>query len=413
MTSAAPPLPDRGFLRANAPWLGAGALLTFSSSYGQTFFIAVFSGVIREEYGLSHGDWGGIYALGTTASAVIMIWLGTLADRFRVRDIGTWVLIGLSLACLCMAALPGVWALPFVILALRLFGQGMCSHLAITAMARWFAANRGRALSTAALGFTVAEAILPIVFVALLTVAPWRSLWVLAAILPLVAIVFLRRLLRSERNPRGDTRKVEAAGWLQARHWTRAEALRHPLFWCILPAVMTPSAFMTALMFHQVHLSEVKGILHLQFVALLPIYTTSVIAAMLGSGWLVDRLGAHRLIGFMHLPMIAGFLLLSLGGSYAALAVALILMGVGQGANSTVPAAYWAEAYGTAHIGAIKALAASGMVLGSALGPVITGRLIDAGFDLPVQALWIALWFCLTSLTAFAATRLAYRALPA
>jgi hypothetical protein len=42
------PLP--GFLCANAPWLAAGFLLTFASSFGQTFFIAVFVGEIRADF---------------------------------------------------------------------------------------------------------------------------------------------------------------------------------------------------------------------------------------------------------------------------------------------------------------------------------------------------------------------------
>lgn len=166
-----------GFLRANGRWLASGGLLTFSSAYGQTYFIALFSGQIRGEFGLSHGGWGALYALGTTASAVLMIWAGALADRFRVRDLASIVLGALALACLAMAALPGLWALPIVILALRLCGQGMCTHLAATGMARWFAASRGKALSIAAIGFSIGEALLPILFVALMSLAPWRLLW--------------------------------------------------------------------------------------------------------------------------------------------------------------------------------------------------------------------------------------------
>ncbi len=404
------PTPPSGrFLSDNAPWLGAGALLTFTSAYGQTFFIAVFSGEIRAAYGLSHGDWGALYALGTMVSAVIMVWLGTFADRVSVQRLATLVLLSLAAACLAMAALPGVWALPVVILGLRLAGQGMCGHVAITAMTRWFRAQRGRAVATASMGFSLAEATLPILFVALLTVAPWRSLWVLAAMLTLAALVLLRWLLRGDRQPQGLSVGEALPGRLADRAWTRAEALRHPLFWCVVPVLLMPAAFMTAVFFHQVHLAEARGLAHLQFVALLPLYTGATVTAVLGAGWLVDRVGAHRLIGLIHLPLVAGFALLWGGQSYGSLAVALVLMGLGQGGTNTVPAAYWAEMYGTAHVGAIKALAASGMVLGSALGPVITGRLIDAGAALPTQALAIAGCFVITSAVATMATRWALR----
>lgn len=61
------------FIRENLPFLGTGFLLSFLSSFGQTFFIAIFGGEIREAYGLTNGDWGLIYMVGTGASAVVMV----------------------------------------------------------------------------------------------------------------------------------------------------------------------------------------------------------------------------------------------------------------------------------------------------------------------------------------------------
>ena len=91
------------FLRDNARWLSAGALLTFLSSFGQTFFISIFAGEIREGFQLSHGQWGGIYTMGTTVSAIVMVWAGGLTDQFRVRSLGAVILGMLMLACLAMA----------------------------------------------------------------------------------------------------------------------------------------------------------------------------------------------------------------------------------------------------------------------------------------------------------------------
>ena len=71
------------FLRDNAAWLSAGFLLTLSSSFGQTFFISLFAGQIRETFALSNGQWGGLYTLATTASALVMVWTGALTDRYR------------------------------------------------------------------------------------------------------------------------------------------------------------------------------------------------------------------------------------------------------------------------------------------------------------------------------------------
>ncbi|MEM1352923.1 MAG: MFS transporter, partial [Pseudomonadota bacterium] len=49
------------FLIDNWVFLLAGFLLTFTSSYGQTYFISIFAGEIKADFGLSDGQWGGIY----------------------------------------------------------------------------------------------------------------------------------------------------------------------------------------------------------------------------------------------------------------------------------------------------------------------------------------------------------------
>lgn len=387
----------RPFLAENAPWLGAGILLTFMSSFGQTFFISIFAGQIRAEFGLSHGAWGGLYSLGTTVSAIVMIWAGGLTDTYRVRALGPVILAGLALAALAMAVNRWLFLLPVVIFLLRLFGQGMCSHIAMVAMTRWFTATRGRALSIATLGFAVGEAVLPISFVAAMAFVDWHFLWVILAITALLGIPVLMRMLRQERTPQSLSSTASATG-MRGRHWTRRETVLNPLFWFMFPALLGPSAFITAFFFHQVHLAEVKGWSHIHLVSLFPLFTGVSIVAMFASGWALDRWGTARMMPYYQLPLALGFALLSTASTLAGAAAGLSCLALSVGANSTLPAAFWAEFYGTRHIGAIKAMAAAVMVLGSAIGPALTGGLIDLGIPLNTQFLWIGGFFVLTSL---------------
>lgn len=392
-------MPFFAFLRANAPFLLAGFLLSFLSSFGQTTFISIFAGEIRADYGLSHGDWGTIYALGTLASAAVMLWAGVLTDRFRVRALGAATLIALALVCLTMAVNPWVWALPVVIFGLRLLGQGMASHISGVAMARWFVASRGRALSIAALGFGAGEVLLPLSFVALKEIVDWRWLWVLAAGILLAALPILARLLRLERTPQSMAAENAAMG-MGGRMWTRAQALKHPLFWLVCPLILCGPTFGTAFYFQQVHLAEVKGWPHLGLVAIFPIYTVAAVTAMLVSGWAVDRFGAMRLMAFYPVPLALFFLVFPLVDTLPAAAAVIVLFGISSGSQATIPVAFWAEAYGTAHLGAIRATAGAAMVLGSAVGPVLTGRLIDAGFAFPSQMPGIATYVAVAVLMA-------------
>ncbi len=394
--------PDTGtsltdFMSRNAPWLAAGGLLTLLSGFGQTYFISIFAGEIRAEFGLSHGAWGGIYSLGTTASAVVMIWAGALTDVFRVRVLGPVVLVGLAVACVAMAVNPFVWILPFVVFLLRLFGQGMSSHIAMVAMARWFVATRGRALSIASLGFALGEAVLPITFVALMGLVDWRLLWVFAAFIALAGMPVLALLLRRERTPQSMSESLNSTG-MNDRHWTRTEVLRHPLFWFMVPALLGPSAFHTAFFFHQVHFAEIKGWPHVELVAFFPVFTIMAIVAMIGSGLALDRWGAGRLTPYYQLPLIGAFIAFSLATGPVGAFTGFFFLALTSGANSTLPNAFWAEFFGTAHIGSVKAMVAAVMVLGSAIGPGITGLFIDLGVGLEQQFFYIAGYFLFTTI---------------
>ncbi|MFA3920075.1 MFS transporter [Ruegeria hyattellae] len=387
----------RGYLIRNARWLGAGGLLSFLSCFGQTFFISVFAGEIRGEFGLSHGGWGGIYFIATALSAIVMIWSGVMTDWFRVRVLGPAVLLGLSLACLGMAWNSSVVLLPIVIFGLRLFGQGMSTHIALVAMARWFQATRGRALAIATLGFAIGEAVLPYVFVKAMTHFDWRDLWTFCAVVCVVGIPILMWLLRRERTPQSLAKGDSSTG-MNHHHWTRDEAISHPLFWFIVPSILGPSAFMTATFFHQVHLAEVKGWEHLTFVSMFPVYTGLSILTAIATGLALDRWGTARILPLFQLPIVLGFLIFAFGTGIGTLLLGFVLMALTAGAYSTLPSAFWAEFYGTAHIGSIKALATAVMVLGSAIGPGLTGVLIDAGIGIETQFLWFSAYFLVACL---------------
>jgi MFS family permease len=266
-------------------------------------------------------------------------------------------------------------------------------------MARWFVASRGKALSIASMGFAVGQAVLPVIFVALMMTWHWRTLWVVAGGIVLLTVPLMTALLRQERTPQSMAKDEQAAG-MNGLHWTRGQVLRHPLFWLMVPALLGPPAWGTALFFQQVHMTAIKGWPLAGFVALFPIYTGVIIAATFATGWGLDRIGTARLVPFYMLPFAVGFALMAGAGSLFAAGIALLVLGVGQGMQSTLPAAFWAEFFGTQHIGSIKAAAAGIMVFGSAIGPGISGFLIDQGIDFPQQMWGYSVYFVFAALVA-------------
>ena len=380
------------FIRSNLRFLLAGTLLMFTSSYGQTFFFSTFAAEIMSEFSLTDGEWGLAYTAATTASAVTMFWAGALADRFAVRTLSWVVLPGLALGCFAMAINPWVAGLVGCVFLLRLLGQGMTYQLAAVAMARWFVARRGLALSISSLGFAIATSALPVLCAVLLEFMSWRAIWAVAGIVTIITFPVLLYLLAEERTPQSFADESESTGML-GRHWTRLDMLKSSLFLMLIPLLLGPPAWGTALFFQQVHIAEVKGFSLVAYLSLIPILTVVAVCFTLLSGALIDRFGTRRLMQILLVPYALGFIVLSVADTLFVAGIAFAIFGIGMGLQSTVITAFWAEYYGTRHIGAIKATSTSIMVFGSAIGPGVTGLLIDAGFDFPDQMLAISVYF--------------------
>ena len=309
-----------------------------------------------------------------------------------------------------MAVNTSAAVLVLLIFGLRFTGQGMLSHIAMVAMGRWFIAARGKAAAIASLGFSCGEALLPVVFVALMALVDWRALWVLAALIALLFVLPLRALLSQERTPQSIAESSHAFG-MGGRHWARKQVLRHWLFWLVLPAVAAPPMLSTAFFFQQVHFATGKGWEHVHLVALFPFYTLTSVIAVLLFGAAIDRWGSSVMMPLYQLPMAAAFLVFGHAASLGQAMAGLVLLALMQGGNAVVPLAFWSEYYGTRSLGAIKAMAAAVMVVSSAIGPALTGALIDRGIAFADQMFWIAIYVLCASVLVLAAVARAKPAL--
>jgi len=90
------------FIGNNCRWIVGGFTLTYFSSFGQTNFISASIAEWQSAFGLSHGEIGRFY--------------------------------------------PSVTVPVIAIFLLRLFGQGMMTHIALTSTGRWFVVERDRAI---------------------------------------------------------------------------------------------------------------------------------------------------------------------------------------------------------------------------------------------------------------------------
>ncbi len=373
-----------------------GLLLTVFSSFGQTFFIALFASDIRAAFNLSHGGLGWVYMIATVASATTLIFVGKVVDHAPVAVVAGGVCLGLSLVCFSLAWVDSVFGLVLTLFGLRLFGQGLMTHTAMTAMGRWYAQERGRAVSLTGLGHQIGEGVLPLLVVSLLSVVAWTQVWQGASLMMLlVALPLIVLLMRVERLPRGTAPESEASS---QRQYTRSEVLRDPLFWVLCSTTLMPAFIGTSFFFHQQHVGDVKDWSYTFIATTFSVMAVSNILFALLAGVLIDKFCATRLLSIYLLPLACACLVMYQFNHPNALWVYMILLGASGGTANTLLNAIWPEIYGTKHLGSIRSLVMAGMVFSSALGPGVTGWFIDQGVDFPSQTLVMAVCCLLGSI---------------
>lgn len=390
-------------IRAEWRLLLFGFVMTFGSSLGQTYFIGLFGGDIRADLQLTHGAFGAIYSAATLSSAIILLWTGSLIDRLELRHYAYLVVFGLCVGCLMMAGSVGTVSLFLSVLVLRHLGQGLMGMAGPTTLVRYLDHHKGKANALGGIGYSLSEAILPSIVVVQLALMGWRQSWLAwAVILGVTVPLATRALLRGHQER--HTLYLENASASQAenssgrdRNWTRDEVVRDPLFYLFMPALLAQPMLFTGFMFHQVHLIEVKAWPLAVWGGLYVLYALVSTVFKLWAGLLVDSYGAIRLAPLVCLPMGLGMLFLASGDGLWVAVVFMALLAVSVGIYSTLSSPFFAEMYGSLHLGSIKSVTTAAMVFSSAVAPVLMGWLIDRGVSMEAMAVGAAGYVILAS----------------
>lgn len=368
------------FIRTN-PSLALFALLaTAFSGFGQTFFISVFGSSLRDEFALSNAAYGTYYSLATLGSALVLLRLGTIVDRWSLANTITLALTMLGASGLLLGLAPH-WLLliPGFFLG-RLGGQGMMTHIGFTAASRYFDRDRGKIMALTVSGLPLSEALLPAAGGLILAAWGWRAPWLLAAgFLLLLALPLMRWLARDATHPETIRAQATQDDTQEGGGFSRRQALRDPGLYMLLPGVLAVPFTVTAILFHQTAIAEMRG-WALETIALaFSCYALGHFAMLFVAGPTVDRIGARKALMVGLYPMVTGLVVMALTHADWTPFLYLALVGMSQGVAGTAGNALWPERYGIGHIGSIRSLAQALMVLSTASSPVLAGLLLDTG----------------------------------
>ena len=359
-----------------------GFIFTFFSSFGQSFFLGLFNSSIREALSITHGQFGSIYASATLLSSIVLVWIGKKIDDVNILKFASYVIIFLSASCFIFSKISSVIFLFVGIFLMRLAGQGLSSHTATTTISRFFEKNRGRALSTGWLGLSLAEFIMPVLIVFLLTFIEWRDIWVSISILVIFVLPVATFLL--VKDVKLDTReesKIEENN-KEIKQWERIEVLKDYRFYIICMTMLAMPWIATGSFVYQSFISSSKEwgpyVIAQSFMA----YSILSVITLFISGFLIDKFSSRKLLIYMNIPLLFGTIVLYYFNAPLSSFVFFGLVGVTNGLANVLGSSTWAEIYGVKYIGSIKALTTALMVFSTAFGTALFGFLIDIGFSI-------------------------------
>ena len=374
-----------------------GFIFTFFSSFGQSFFLGLFNTPIRNELGITHGQFGSIYSFATICSSFILIWFGKKIDEYKLFNYSFLVLTLLFLSSFFFSIINSIFLLTIGIFLMRFSGQGLMSHTATTAISRYFEKSRGKALSIIWLGLSSAEFILPILAIYFLSNYSWRDVWqgisiLIIVTLPLIVIFTIKKIKFESREE-----NIFIKTKIKIKEWKREEVLKDYRFYIISLNMLAMPWIFTGIAVYQSFISESKLWSAYTIPKAFMVYSIASIITLFSSGFFVDKFTSRKLISIMNLPLLFAMAVLFFYDQQFSAYIFLGLIGVSNGLTNVLGSSTWAEIYGVKHIGSIKALTTAFMVFSTAFGTALFGIMIDMGITIENIAL-IASIYIISSL---------------
>ncbi len=360
-----------------------GFIFTFFSCFGQSFFIGLFNSSIRETLSITHGQFGTIYASATLFSSLLLIWIGKKIDDVNVIKFAIFVTILLSFSSFFFSKTSSVVFLFVAIFLMRFSGQGLMSHTASTTISRYFTKSRGKALSIIWFGLSLAEFIMPVLIVYLLTMIIWQDLWVIFSLIVLICLPLASYTL--VKDVKLDTRESSKNKKIKEdniKNWKRIEVLQDYRFYIVSLNMLAMPWIATGVFVYQSFVANSKGWGEYTIAQSFMSYSIFSVITLIVAGYLIDKFTSRKLLIYMNIPLFLGTLVIIYFDAPLTAFLFLGLVGISNGLANLLGSSTWAEIYGVKYIGSIKALTTALMVFATAFGTALFGFFIDAGFSI-------------------------------
>lgn len=367
------------------------AMSLFFAGPGQTYSVSIFINAYIKEFGWSRSLVSSIYSFASLCAGLMLPYIGSKIDSAGHRKMLTLISFLLGITCLWMSFVfnPVMLFIGFVFL--RLLGQGSMTLIPSTLVSQWFVKRRGRAISLMKIGGVISAGAVPVINNWLLNTVGMKFTWIIWAVslmtimAPLGWILVRNKPEEMKLLPDGESIKKSEKETSKNENiiiegkidWTLKAAMKTRTFWLMMFCMTVPSMINTGLTFHMLSIIEEKG-LSIAFAASV-LGLTAVIQLPLNflAGHLVDRIKVHYIRAINYWIMVLALVAISTATTSKVVILYAILSAVFNAFNSVTTEALWPAYYGRKHLGSIRSMATTAMVIGSALGPLPFGVAFD------------------------------------
>lgn len=366
------------FIIGNFRKLSFGWMLTFLSSFGQTYLISLYVTEISSEFDITEGTFGAIYAVCTVLASFIMLSVGHTVDHISVKKVTTFTIVCLAFSSILMGVSYHLAFVFISLVGLRLTGQGMLSHISMTILSKFYDKNRGKALSFSTLGFSSGEIVLPLILTFIIGWFDWRWAMIGSGVMLLLYLIRLHFTDLEHFNKQLSRGKPSSLSLVK----DFGSIINDKRFLILMPTSFAISFTVTAVIFYQYVFVAQKGWPPQLYAAFFTGYAITRLVFSLAGGLWVDKFTAKKMFRFYLFPISLGLLAFAFIDSIFGALSFLLMMGITVGMSGTIKSSILAEVYGIEKLGAIRSLFTMFMVVSTALGPLIVGWMIDGGWSI-------------------------------
>jgi MFS family permease len=316
---------------------------------------------------------------GAVVSSQIVGWLNL---RYGMRRVTVCSLLALSATFAMMTTMGrsiGWLYLFFALLPIASMGTMQVTWTQLTNV--WYERNRGLALALILSGTGISAALLPPAVNAAVERWGWQAAFLLLALVP--ALIVLPLTLRWMKTPDGATgasaRQAAVAAEARREGVLFRDGIRMPKYWFLNISLVLVVGAIVGMVTSTIPMLRDKGLPAADAARVFGSFGLSLIGGRVIVGYLIDRLWAPAVAAVtLALPALGCLLFITTGPTeLSMLVLASMLIGVGAGAEFDIAAFLVARYFGLRDYGRLFGLHLSLITLGSALSPLLFGRLFQ------------------------------------